>query len=71
MSSVQIVVSIDNVSRKCERENMDTLDSNVPVPEPLLISVISSCQEGTHQMSDNICVYDKNVSLLENRKDVD
>ena len=46
---------------------MDVLNSNTPVPEPLLLSVISSCQGGTHQMSDNICVHDKNEVLMKSR----
>ena len=32
------------------RENMDDLNSNILVAEPLLLSVIVSCQDGTHQM---------------------
>jgi hypothetical protein len=43
---------------------MDALNSNIPVPEPLLLSVISSCQGGTHQTSDNIGDYDKNEVLM-------
>ncbi len=46
---------------------MDDLNSNIPVPEPLLLLVISSCQGGTHQMSDNICDYDKNEILMKSR----
>jgi hypothetical protein len=46
---------------------MDTLNSNIPVPKPFLFSVISSSQGGTHQMSDNICDYDKNEGLMKSR----
>jgi hypothetical protein len=49
------------------RENIDALNSNIPVPEPLLFSVISSCQGGTHEMSDNIGVYGKDAALLKSR----
>jgi hypothetical protein len=42
----------------------ETFNSNIPVPEPLLLSVISSCQGGTHQMWDNMCDYGKNSPLL-------
>jgi hypothetical protein len=46
---------------------MDALNSNITVPEQLHFSVISSWQGGTDQMLDDMCVYDKNESLMKSR----
>jgi hypothetical protein len=46
------------------RENMDTLNSNIPVSEPLLLSVIFSWKGETHQIVDTICINGKNKVLL-------
>jgi hypothetical protein len=47
---------------------MQDLSSNIPVPEPILLSVIVSCQNGTHQMLDNIVDWARTCeSLLKSR----
>ena len=46
---------------------MDTLRSSIPVPEPLLLSVVVSCQGGTNEMWDDICGQGKNQALLKGR----
>jgi hypothetical protein len=47
------------------RENIDALHRNITVPESLLLSVISSCQGGTHQMLDDMCVDGQSAALLQ------